>query len=56
MVVIGRSLKQVEVVDRLDGKGKRLGRLVDASDEVGVKVGQRADQYRVSRGCLQSKA
>ena len=56
MVIIGHSLKHVEVIDRLDGKGKRLGRLVDASDEVSVKVGQRADQCCISRGCLQSKA
>jgi len=52
-MIIGRSLKQVEVIDRLDGKSKRFGRLVDASDKVGVKVGQRADQRCVSRGCLQ---
>jgi hypothetical protein len=52
MVIIGRSLKQVEVIDRFDGKGKRLGRLVDPSDEVRVKVGQRTDQRCISRGCL----
>jgi hypothetical protein len=56
MVMIGRSLKQVEVIDRLDGKGEWLGCLVDASDEVRVKVGQRADQRCFSRGCLRVKA
>ena len=40
MVIIGHSLKHVEVIDRLDRKGKWLGSLVDASDEVGIKVGQ----------------
>lgn len=40
MVIIRRSLKHVEVIDGLERKGKRLGSLVDASDEVGVKVGQ----------------
>jgi hypothetical protein len=56
MMVVGRSLKQVEVVDRLNGKGERLGCLVDASDKVSVKIGQRADQRRILRGCLQLTA
>ena len=49
-MIIGRSLKQVEVIDRLNGKGEWLGRLMDTSDEVRVKVGQRADQRCISRG------
>jgi len=55
MMIIGRSLKHVEVIDRLDGKGKRFGRLVDAGDEVRIKVGQRADQRCLSRGCLRTE-
>jgi len=56
MMIIGRSLKHVEVIARLDEKGKRFGRLVDAGDEVRIKVGQRADQRCLSRRCLRTEA
>jgi len=40
MMIIGRSLKQVGVIDRLDKKNNQLGRILGAGDEVGVKVRQ----------------